>query len=486
MRPDRVALSFAGRRITWAELSEHATRLAWDLRTHAELESGDRVAIALANQPEYLETFYAALKLGCVPVNVDLAHGIGAVHAVLDHSDAKAVVHCGDRAKLVKTAAKRIPKPWRPLLLATGEPYERAVLGAPSSEEWEPATVAADEMILIYNGGAEDPTAAVVWRGADLCAALQSSLDPGVTEVGDATLLPVAPLAHSLGMLPALQALIAGAAVALTRLDPFQPGAVWDAVDRERVTTVSIVSDASARQLADALRAEPCDGTCPDSEPSPAATRVRAASRRALTELLPVTEVVIHDTGPRRVGSAVRVVDDVTGRDVEPGSGHGRSARDGGSDAARLLQGRAEDVIAVPHHRRLEVLAQRASTRPSTPTGSSEAPTRSRRWSMSPDDRVSAPRIEGVLRKHASVARCVVVGVPDPRSGERLVALVEVVERSLPRRSGDDGLVPTRLRPPETPARFLFVDSVTTPTGSAPGPVASRRIAIEMLEQESR
>ena len=481
--PGRVALSSGGYRVTWGELSERANRLAWHLRTEARLEAGDRVAIALGNQPEYLETFYAALKLGCVPVNVDLAHGVSTVHAVLDHSDAKAAVHCGDHTKLVKAAAKRIPKPWRPFLLATGEPYERAVLGAPSSGEWQPAGVAADELVLIYNGGAHDPTTAVVWRGADLCAALRASLEPSATEIVDGTVLPVAPLTHSLGLLTALQALIAGAAVALTRLDPFQPGTVWDAVEQERVTTVSIVSDASARQLAEALRAEPERWDLSRLRTVTCATRVRAASRGALTELLPTTEVAVHDNGPRRVGPMVRVVDD-SGRDVEPGSGTVGLLAIGGAiplgyykDAAKTSsQFRTIDGS------RYWVSGEFATVDDDGVLRSARSGAAVIRVAGRP---VSAIDVEAELRKHASVADCVAVGVPGPRSGERLVALVEVVDRHYLDEAEMTAWCRTRLGAHETPSRFLFVESVGAAVGGRVNRVAARRIAIEMLERES-
>ena len=62
--PDRDALVCGDRRITWSEWSRRAGRLARHLEEHAGLRPGDKVAIDLTNRNEYLETFYAALKLG--------------------------------------------------------------------------------------------------------------------------------------------------------------------------------------------------------------------------------------------------------------------------------------------------------------------------------------------------------------------------------------------------------------------------------------
>ncbi len=118
--PERDALVCGDRRITWAEFAGRAARLAWYLQTEARVVPGDRIAIELTNRPEYLETFFAALKLGCVPVNVNFRYTATELHYLLDNSDAKVVVHGPEFTKTVKAAAKRIPKPWRPLLLEVG------------------------------------------------------------------------------------------------------------------------------------------------------------------------------------------------------------------------------------------------------------------------------------------------------------------------------------------------------------------------------
>ena len=51
------------------------------------------MAIDLTNRPEYLETFYAALLLGAVPVNVNFRYTASELRYLLDNSDAKAIVH---------------------------------------------------------------------------------------------------------------------------------------------------------------------------------------------------------------------------------------------------------------------------------------------------------------------------------------------------------------------------------------------------------
>ena len=73
--PDRVAL-FRGADpwVRYGALGARVARLAGGLREKAALAAGDRVAIVMANAPEYLEALYAIwwAGLAAVPVNVKL------------------------------------------------------------------------------------------------------------------------------------------------------------------------------------------------------------------------------------------------------------------------------------------------------------------------------------------------------------------------------------------------------------------------------
>ena len=90
--PDRDALVCGDRRISWGQFAERASRLAWWLRHVAGVERGDKVAIDLTNRVEYLETFYAALKLGAIPVNVNFRYGVEETRYLLADADARAVI----------------------------------------------------------------------------------------------------------------------------------------------------------------------------------------------------------------------------------------------------------------------------------------------------------------------------------------------------------------------------------------------------------
>ena len=74
LHPDKTAIHFAGRDISYHELHQRANRAACWLQSLG-IEKGDRVAAMLRNCPEFIEIYLACSRLGAifVPVNFRLA-----------------------------------------------------------------------------------------------------------------------------------------------------------------------------------------------------------------------------------------------------------------------------------------------------------------------------------------------------------------------------------------------------------------------------
>ena len=208
--PDREAVICGDRRITFGELDHRADRLAHVLAADG-IGAGDAVAISLTNRPEYLETFFAALKLGAAPVNLNYQYVAAELAHVLADCAAAAVVFHVDATDRVAEAVAGLRGPI-PLLLSVDGEYEPALEGAPAGPAPRPRPPSGDDRLFLYTGGTTGRPKGVVWRVEDYYLQGWEAARPG-TEPPDpstamragkraATLLPASPLVHAtaLGM----------------------------------------------------------------------------------------------------------------------------------------------------------------------------------------------------------------------------------------------------------------------------------------------
>jgi fatty-acyl-CoA synthase len=89
--PDKQAVLYGDRGITYAGLAADATRIAHALRA-AGVRPGDRVAYLMPNLPEMLVGHFAVPLAGAVLVAVNTPLSAEEVHYILDHSGAKVFV----------------------------------------------------------------------------------------------------------------------------------------------------------------------------------------------------------------------------------------------------------------------------------------------------------------------------------------------------------------------------------------------------------
>lgn len=224
-RPGKVAVSFEGRQITYAELWDDACRLAGALRDGLGLGVGDRVGIMMANRPEFYVAVLAVSSAGLVVVPVP----VGATPRELEHF----VTDSGMR--LLVTEHKVAERLGDALVQLSGggllvgvweEPFEGGPSVADLVAGGSPTTapVALDESAPFFfgytSGTTGAPKAAVVSHRARTALALLHGQEYGCYTVADRTLV-VTPMYHSAGMSRALVPLITGGTATLHRhFDP--------------------------------------------------------------------------------------------------------------------------------------------------------------------------------------------------------------------------------------------------------------------------
>jgi fatty-acyl-CoA synthase len=458
------------------------------------------VAIDLVNRIEYLETFWAALLLGAVPVNVNFRYGAEEIEYLLDDADAAAVVTEAAFAADVRTAAARLGARVgsEPAVLETGGDYEQALAAASPEGAWQERAPRGDDLIFLYTGGTTGMPKGVMWRSDDLYVALWQMGRPA-TEPPDpvaavaagkrtGTCLPACPLMHGTGLFITLSTLSGGGTVVLIDRPGLDAPRIWDEVERNRVQVLTIVGDVFARPLLDALVAEPgrwdlssmraitssgvtwspevkrgllkhlADVTLLDSLGASEGLMSRSAARADDTEIKPARFAV---------SDRVKVVTEA-GREVARGTDEVGMVAVGG----RIPLGSYKDdektaqTFRVVDGVRYSIPGDFATV---DPDGTIHLLGRGSATVNTGGEKVYPEEVELTLREHEAVFDCVVVGVPDDRFGELVVALVEVTDG---RTTDEDELRAfcrgRGLAGYKVPRRILLIDSLRrAPNGKA-------------------
>ena len=509
LAPGRIALVCGDRRITFAQFDERAERLGRVLRD-AGLVPGDKVAIMCVNTPEFMEAFFAAQKIGCVPVNVNYRYVGAELAYLLDNSDAAALVFHDQFASTVSDALAALPADRQPRVMCNVErDYERMLATAGDEPiRYEPSP---DDLIFLYTGGTTGSPKAVMWPSDDLYVALWQMARPG-TEPPDvatsiragkraATLLPACPLMHGTGLFITLTTLSGGGTVVLLDTLRLDAEAVWSAIEREHVQVCTIVGDAFARPMLAALDAEPerWDLSSLRAITSSGVTWSPETKRALLAHLPGITLIdslgasegimtrtetrADDDIAPARFKAGDRVVvvtDD--GSVAEAGDGRVGMLGVGGPIPLGYYKDpeKTAATFRTVHGRRYSIPGDYATVESD---GTIRLLGRGSACINSGGEKVYPEEVELALRSHPDVFDCVVVGVPDPRWGEMVVALVQPADGF---RLDDDVLhahCRQSLAGYKVPKRFIALESLQrSPAGKADYKLL-RELAVKAIEQ---
>src|SRR5947209_3919851 len=99
----REAVIGAERSLSFREVDAESNRLASYLSRTLRLDKGERVAILLANCPEFVVADFALIKAGLIRVPVNPRYTGPEIEFILDHSGAAALVTSAAFAGVVAT-----------------------------------------------------------------------------------------------------------------------------------------------------------------------------------------------------------------------------------------------------------------------------------------------------------------------------------------------------------------------------------------------
>jgi fatty-acyl-CoA synthase/long-chain acyl-CoA synthetase len=232
--PDAVAFRDGPLTRTWRQTDARADRLAAALAA-AGIAPGDRVAVMAGNSVPHIEAMIAIVRAGaiCVPVNFRMV--AGEVAYVLADSGAAAVLV--DDAFAPVVAAARTPQVRAVLTLGAG--YDAQLAAAPAAPAWPAVPDEAPAFIMYTSGTTGRPKGAVLSHRNLTLHAYSNIVTNG--SHGDRVSLSGAPLFHIAGVSGFCINLAQGATTVLTPSGGFDPVAMVDLLERERVSSCFFV-----------------------------------------------------------------------------------------------------------------------------------------------------------------------------------------------------------------------------------------------------
>ncbi len=500
--PDRVALISGDEQLTYAQLEEKANRLAHYLLDQG-VKKDDKVGLYCRNRIEIVIGMLGIIKAGAILVNVNFRYVEGELKYLFDNSDMVALIHERRYADRVANVLPETPNVTTILVVEDGsdDDYERyggvefySALGQGSPErDFGPRS--EDDIYLLYTGGTTGFPKGVMWRHEDIYRVLFGGTDFATGEpIADEYDLskqaaanppmvryPIPPMIHGATQSCTWMSIFSGHTTVLT--PEFDADAVWRTIHEHKVNLLFFTGDAMARPLLDALLAHQDAGNTYELDSlfllASTAALFSTSLKEKFLELLPNriitdsigssetgfggTSVVAkgqsHTGGPRvTIDKNTKVLDE-NGNEVEPGSGkRGIIAKCG-----HIPVGYFKD-----EKKTAETFRTYNGVRYAIPGDFAEVEadgtvTMLGRGSVSINsggEKIYPEEVEAALKGHPDVFDALVVGVPDPRFGQHVAAVVQAREGTRPTLAELDAFVRREIAGYKVPRSLWLVDEV--------------------------
>ena len=503
--PDRVALICGDEQLTYAQLEEKANRLAHYLIDQG-VQKDDKVGLYCRNRIEIVIAMLGIVKAGAILVNVNYRYVEGELRYLFENSDMVALVHERQYADRVANVLPDTPNVKTILVVedGSGDDFQRyggvefyAAI-AKSSPERDFGPRSADDIYLLYTGGTTGFPKGVMWRHEDIYRVLFGGTDFATGEfVKDEHDLakaaaasppmirhPIPPMIHGATQSATWMSIFSGQTTVLA--PEFNADEVWRTIHKHKVNLLFFTGDAMARPLLDALLAaqkgaageEAYDlsslfllaSTAALFSPSIKEKFLELLPNRVITDSIGSSETGFggtsvvakdapHSGGPRVSIDHKTVVLDDDGNEVKPGSGvRGFIAKKGNipvgyykdeKKTAETFQTINGVRYAIPGD---WALVEADGTVTMLGRGSVSI--------NSGGEKIYPEEVEAALKGHPDVFDALVVGVPDPRFGQHVAAVVQARPGARPSLSELDRFVRAEIAGYKVPRSLWLVDEV--------------------------
>jgi acyl-CoA synthetase (AMP-forming)/AMP-acid ligase II len=500
--PDRVALICGDEQLTYAQLEEKANRLAHYLIDQG-VKKDDKVGLYCRNRNEIVIAMLGVVKAGAIIVNVNFRYVEGELRYLFDNSDMVALVHERQYSDRVANVLPDTPDVKTVLVIEDGSDNDHQRYGgvefysaiAQGSPERDFGERSADDIYLLYTGGTTGFPKGVMWRHEDIYRVLFGGTDFATGEFvedeydlakaaaasGPMIRYPIPPMIHGATQSSTWMSLFGGHT---TVLEPeFNADEVWRTIHKHKVNLLFFTGDAMARPLLDALLAHQDAGNEYDLSSlfllASTAALFSPSIKEKLLELLPnriitdsigssetgfggtsiVAKDAPHSGGPRVTIDHRTVVLDDDGNEVKPGSGvRGFIAKKGNIPVGYYRdEKKTAETFRTINGVRYAIPGDYAQVEED---GSVTMLGRGSVSINSGGEKIYPEEVEAALKGHPDVFDALVVGVPDPRYGQHVAAVVQARPGARPALAELDSFVRSEIAGYKVPRSLWLVEEV--------------------------
>jgi len=496
--PDRVALICGDEQLTYTQLEEKANRLAHYLIDRG-VTKDDKVGLYCRNRVEIVIAMLGIVKAGAILVNVNFRYVEGELRYLFENSDMVALVHERQYSDRVANVLPDTPQVRTILVVEDGSNNDYRRYGgvefgaalAQGSPERDFGERSADDIYLLYTGGTTGFPKGVMWRHEDIYRVLFGGTDFATGEfVKDEYDLarqaaanpamiryPIPPMIHGATQSATWMSLFSGQTTVLA--PEFNADEVWRAIRDHKVNLLFFTGDAMARPLLDALAADNdydlsslflLASTAALFSPSIKDKLLELLPNRVITDSIGSSETGFggtsivaageaHTGGPRVTIDHRTVVLDDEGNEVKPGSGvRGIIAKRGNIPVGYYKdEKKTAETFRTINGVRYAIPGDYAQVEED---GTVTMLGRGSVSINSGGEKIYPEEVEAALKGHPDVFDALVVGVPDPRYGQHVAAVVQPRDGTRPTLAELDSFVRSEIAGYKVPRSLWYVDEV--------------------------
>lgn len=449
--PDKLAIAYGPKKFTYAEFNSRVNRLANTLY-RLGVKQGDNIALLQYNYPEMLESIFACFKagFGAVPINFRLHPKESSF--IIDHSEAKTVIVSSEFNKALTEIRDRIPKAHHIITLSGAEGdllnYEKLI--SEESDDFTDVDVQPDDLAwLFYTSGTTGMPKGAMLTHRNLIAMTMNfyaDICPGFGS--DEVILHAAPLSHGSGLY-ALPNIGKAALNVIPESKSFDPELIFKAIEDFRVTNM-FAAPTMVKLMVDSPAADKFDHRSLKALNYGGAPMLVEDMKEAIKKLGPCLVQLFGQAESPMTITYLPHRDHVlegTQKQLERLASAGIPRTDVevkifGSDDKELPPGNMgeivtrSDLVMGGYWRNAEATADTIKNGwlhtgdmgYMDESGYLFIMDRSKDMIISGGENIYPREIEEVLVKHPAVREVAVIGVPDPKWGEAVKAVVSCIE----------------------------------------------------------